>query len=189
MRSGKDREMIYNRILDFAKRTVKGVDEKNGPSDSITLANAFFDRAGAAAESPVQKATYRLERAKFDHQIRDYSSEVHLCQEILSDDAMRGAVLENDTTAATSAETAIDVACSLDHSVYADIEQLAQDAFKAAHATGDPQQLLAVATVYPNSKAAVEAREEAVHRFEADNQPDQSHHRAAADVCRQHRSQ
>lgn len=173
MRSGKERAMIFLKALDFADRSAKGADP-NTTARTIADTNAFFDRATAAADSPAEKATCRLDRAKFEHEIGDLAGEVKLCQDVLSDDAMRQAVLENDVSAADSAETAINVACSMDHSVYRDIEQRAQDALKSAMEAGDPQQLLMVATVYPNSKAAVNARQEAVQRFEAANQPDKA---------------
>jgi hypothetical protein len=171
MRSGSDRAMIYNRVLDFSRRIEKSVNKDDISTETVSLGNAFFDRAGAAAETPVQKAAYRLERAKFDHQCNDLAAEVHLCQEILSDDAMRGVMLDNDISASASAETAIGIACSLDRSVYTDIEQQADEALKNAHTAGDPQQLLLVASVYPNSKAATLARQEAVQRLEAANEP------------------
>ncbi len=173
MRSGKDRTMIFQDLLGFADRTVK-TSAGSGSSVSRDQAGAFFDRAAAAADSPLENATYRLDRAKFDHQNSDYAGEVKLCQEILSDDAMRSSVLDNDLPAGTAAETAIDVASSLDRSAYSAIEQQAQAAFTTAHTAGDPEQLLMVATIYPNSKAAGDARQEAVHRFEAANEPDKA---------------
>jgi outer membrane protein assembly factor BamB len=190
MHSGKDRAMIFASMLDFARRIDKNsartkssdtgdTDQSSASASGLTpenirLANQFLDRAAAAADSPAQQATYRLARAKFDHDIADYAGEVHLCQEILSDDAMRNALLANDVPAGSSAESAIEAASKIDPNAYADIEARAKDALKTAIAAGEPKQLLDVATVYPNSHAAGDAREEAVHRFEAGNEPEKA---------------
>jgi outer membrane protein assembly factor BamB len=177
MRPGRDRSMIFNAMLEFARRADSNVQvetDKDKKSQAIAEANAFFDRAAAAAESPVENATYRLVRGGFDHQQADYAGEVKLCQEILSDQAMRDAALPDDTNAGTAAEAAIDMAINQERSSYAPVETLAAAALKDARDTHDANQLLAVATVYPNAKAAVEARQEAVHLFEAENQPDKA---------------
>ena len=185
MRSGKDRSMIFNAMLDFARRVDKNAEADKDDSkkkEGIAQANQFFDRAAAAADSPLENATYRLARASFEQEQKDYAGEVKLCQEILSNDAMRNAALSDETNAGVAAEAAIDMAMGDDHSVYGPVEALAVSALADARRGDDPNQLLAVATVYPNSKAALEARQDAVHRFEAADQPEKSNRRASANV-------
>ncbi len=169
MRPGKDREAVFNIMLDFAGRS-----EKNKDADSMAWGNKFFDRAAAAADSPLQNAKYRLARAQFDHANHDYTAELDLCQQVLSDPGMRSAMVSDEQDGATAAETAIGVVIALNASVYEPIEQRATEALATARQANDADQLLAVATVYPNSKAASDARQDAVHRFEADNQPDKA---------------
>jgi outer membrane protein assembly factor BamB len=173
MRSGPGRERVFNTMLHYAEQSDKNKG-KDKDQDSIAWENKFYDRAKLAAETPVENARYRLARAQFDHLHEDYAGEVELCQEILSDDAMRSAMVADDTTAGSMAESTIDIAVDLHRNAYEPIEEKASEALTAARATDDPEQLLAVATVYPNSRAASDARSDAVHRFEADNQPEKA---------------
>jgi outer membrane protein assembly factor BamB/tetratricopeptide (TPR) repeat protein len=169
MHSGKDRLTIFLQSLDFARRAWNG---STSPSSSqVSSANAYFDRALLTADTPAEKATCRLDRAKFNAAISEYVNAVKLCQEILSDDAMRNATLDNDISAAEAAEAAIAEAIHKSPGAYADIDLQAMDALQKARAGGDAQQLLAVAAIYPNSKAAADARVEAANRFEAANEP------------------
>jgi outer membrane protein assembly factor BamB len=177
MRSGKDRSVIFNAMLDFARRADRNAEsdkDDDKKKEGIAQANQFFDRAAAAADSPLENATYRLARAAFDQEQKDYAGEVKLCQEVLTSESMRNAALSDDTNAAVAAEAAIDMAMDNDHTVYAPIEAQAAAALADARRGDDPNLLLAVATVYPNSKAAVDARQDAVHRFEAANEPQQA---------------
>jgi outer membrane protein assembly factor BamB len=173
MRSGKDRGMIFNAMLDFARRAEKNADVDK-KQESVAIANQFYDRAAVAADSPLDNATYRLARAAFEFGQKDYASDVKLCQEVLSDEAMRNAALSDDTNAGSSAEIAIDEVLKIDRSIYQPIEDQAAVSLKDARDSHDPNQLLAVATTYPNSKAAIDARQNAVGLFEADNKPDQA---------------
>ncbi len=173
MRSGRDRELIFNAMLDFARRADKNADP-NKLTEGVAFANEFYDRAAAAADSALDNANYRLARAAFDHEQKDFAGEVKLCQEVLANDDMRGSALSDDTNAGSAAEAAIDAALAIDASVYSDIETQAAAALKDARASHEADQLLSVATVYPNSKAAVDARQDAVHLYEANNQPEQA---------------
>jgi outer membrane protein assembly factor BamB len=158
MRSGKDRDLIFTTAMTFAR--------KDGQAQSKSAASSFFDRAGAAADSPAQKAAYRLARAQFDADQHDFAGAVKLCQEILSDEAMRTAEVSENTPGSAQAEAAIDEAIKADPSCYSAVEQAADQAFTTAKAANDPKQLLAVATVYPNAKAAGDARLAAAGLFE-----------------------
>jgi outer membrane protein assembly factor BamB len=169
LRSGKERQTIFLQSLGFARRAGHGSAKPS--SEQIASANAFFDRALLTADTPAEKASCRLDRAKFNDEIGEYTNEVKLCQEILSDDAMRAASLDNDISAADAAESTIADAMHKDAGAYTEIAQQAKDALQSALANGDPQQLLQVAAIYPNSKAAADARTEAANRFEAANQP------------------
>jgi hypothetical protein len=84
---------------------------------------------------------------------------------------MRRAVVNENGTAGDAAETAIGVVVDLDRSIYKPIETLAEAAKEKALAANDPEQLLAVGAIYPNSHAASEARQAAVDRFEAAHDP------------------
>jgi outer membrane protein assembly factor BamB len=169
LRTGQDRQTIFLQSLDFARRAGHGSAKPS--SEQISLANDFFDRALLTADTPAEKATCRLDRAKFNEDIGEYTNEVKLCQEILSDDAMRAASLDNDLSAADAAESTIADAIHKEPGAYASIDLQAKEALQKALTDGDAQQLLSVAAVYPNSKAAADARTEAANRFEAANQP------------------
>ena len=173
MRSGKGRSLLFATLLDFAHRSSKGSNADKS-ANTNALADQFYDRAGIVAESPVEQAAYRLARAKADHDAKRYADEVVLCQQILSNDAMRTAVLSDENTAGAAAEAAIATAINPDRSIYAAFEDAAGKALATARAGNNPDELLAVATLYPNSKAAIDARQTAVDRYEAANQPEKA---------------
>ncbi len=132
----------------------------------MIVTGALFDRAAAAADSPLQKATYRLTRAQHEHSVKNFPNEVRLCQEILSDESMRNAVISETSTAGAAAESAIDDVIRVEPSAYTGIEEAASDALAAARSANDPAKLLAVAAVFPNSTAAVHARSAAAELLE-----------------------
>ena len=171
MRSGKGREQVFTTMLDYASRTAERSKALNEGDENLDWQNKFYDRAAAAAESPLENAKYRLARAKFDHLHSDYATEVTLCQQILSDPAMRASMNSETQTSGAEAESRIDIAMGINHRVYAPIEEKAAAALGVARQTNQIDPLLEVAGEFPNSKAAVDAREDAVHRYEAENQP------------------
>ena len=173
MRPGKVRDRVFATMIKYADRTEQNKG-KGSDQEAAGWENKFYDRAFAAAQTPMQGAQYRLSRAAFDHIHADYAAEVQLCQEILSDDAMREAMLNDEQSGGTAAANAISLAVAIKPEVYQPIEQKAGVAYTAAREANNPEQLLAVATVYPNSHAAGDARLDAVHRFEAGNQPDKA---------------
>ncbi len=184
MRPGPARAGIYSAVLDFAKRATEnagsaaatqgsGIPSKSDPrhGDPAALAaytDALFERVTDAAYTPAERATARLERATFEHIRRGYVAEVNLCQEVLCDPEQRNAVWQDDLTGGQTAEAMIDVVKREQdkdpHPAYAAIEARAA----AAHdqAGDDPEKLLAMAYLYPNSDAAKAARTTAVVTFE-----------------------
>jgi tetratricopeptide (TPR) repeat protein len=159
MRPGAGRELIFGVAMDFAKHAGEAPAETTG-----TTADHLFDRANAAANSPVEKASYRLARAAYDQDRKNYSGAVSLCQEILSDEQMRAAN-------GTEAEAAIEAAKHADASCYAPVEEKATAALAAA-GQGDATRLMGVAIEFPNSKAATQARVLAADRFAAEGKYD-----------------
>ncbi|HSV15552.1 MAG TPA: PQQ-binding-like beta-propeller repeat protein, partial [Tepidisphaeraceae bacterium] len=169
MRPGKGRDLVFTTALSFAERAAKDPANETG---SVT--EKLYDRAAAAADSPLDQAVYRLSRARHLHDRKDYAGEVKLCQEVLSDDAMRAVSVNDNTTAGAEAEAAVNGAMLADRTAYAPIEQAAAAAVKAASAADDPSQMLAVARVYPNSRAAAEARQAAAKLLEAAKRYDEA---------------
>ncbi len=175
MRSGKDRTLIFTSVLDFARRAETGTEkDADRKKARVEFGDKLFDRAGAAADTPREKAIYRLTRARADHENHNYADEVKLCQEILSDPSLRPVVVAENSTAADAAEASIGIAIDIDRSVYRPIEKLAAEARDKAIAVNDAEMLLAVGITYPNSRAANDARQAAVDRFEASHQPDRA---------------
>jgi outer membrane protein assembly factor BamB len=176
MRPGKGRDLIFTTTLNFAERSAK---DPLGESSSVATTEKLYDRAAVAAYTPLQNAMLRLSRARFDHARKDFAGEVQLCQEILSDDAMRGVMVSENATAGDEAAMAIGAAKTADRAAYTAIEQQAEAALAAARDSNDPAKLLAVATVYPNSRAAAEASQAAAAAQEAAGD-----HLAAIDTLR-----
>ncbi len=152
MRPGTGREMIFSTAMDFAKHAGQGPSDQAGATT-----DRLFDRANAAADSPAEKASYRLARAAYEQDRKNYSGAVLLCQEILSDEQMRA-------VNGAEAEAAINAAIHADASCYAPVEQKAAAALAAA-GQANARQLMNVALEFPNSKAAAEARAVAADRF------------------------
>jgi outer membrane protein assembly factor BamB len=178
MRPGPGRTLIYSSVLEFALRTggfpAAGSTAKTQLSppklaSDVAFTDKLFDRVIDAACTPVERATARLKRAEFDHALERFSDEVALCQDVLSDPEQREAMVKEDSTGGHEAEIAIGVVIARDSAIYDAVEGKAEAA--RARAGDDPEKLLAVADQYPNSKAAVAARQSAVVTFEARNEP------------------
>ena len=173
MRVGAGRAMVFNVLLDFGRRLSQPV-AKDQPADpkTVELANALFDRAADAAAGPDQQVAYLLARARFEHAVtQGYGAEVELCQRVLADPALRAVNVTDEQTAAAAASSEIGSAIAVDRSAYAPVEARAVAALADARGRGDPGALMAVADVYPNSGAAVEARRAAVDRYQATGRP------------------
>ncbi len=178
MRPGPGRQLVFNALLDLARRSARGpVPDPKG----VDLATALFDRAADAADGPDQQVQYLLARARFDHDVTgDYPAEVALCQRVLSDAALRQVAVTDEQTAAAAATTAIALAIDRSRSSYAPVEAQAAAALADARTKADPDALLSVAEVYPNSAAAAAARQAAVDQFQASGRPAR-----AIDILRQ----
>jgi outer membrane protein assembly factor BamB/tetratricopeptide (TPR) repeat protein len=192
MRPGPGRQLVYTASLDFARHLAAdatgggepaGATPAGAPGElpaniaapgspapaatdataAATAADGLFDRAGGAADSPAEQSAYRLARAGFDRDRKDFADEVTLCQQVLADPAQR---------AAGGEEAAADIAAVLlvDPTAYAPVEKMAVSALDTAVATHDPAALAAVADIYPNAKAAVAAWEQAADLYEGRGQ-------------------
>ncbi len=187
MRPGPGRAMIFDALLDFGRRLTqpgaRAVTPDPSTSDPSTsdLAAAVFDRAADAADGPDQRVAYLLARARYaDAVTHDYRAEVDLCQRVLSDAALRPVAVTDEQTAAAAAAAAIAGAIGSDPSAYAAVEARATAALADVRSRGDPDALLLVAEVYPNSHAAPDARQAAVDLYQTAGQPNR-----AIDVLRQ----
>jgi hypothetical protein len=146
----------------------------------------MYDRAAAAAAQPQQQVHYRLSRARHAERSQDAAAAARLYQQILSDARMRPVPLLDQasgvsTQAAAVAEDAIRaLVARAGAAVYAPFEQQAAKDLEAAGAAANPEQLLAVAQAYPNSKVAPQALLAAADAYEAAGSP-----RPAVQVLRQ----
>ena len=167
MRPGPERDRAFARSLAFAERVAS---PREGAAD-LAKASALYDRAAAAASSPPQQVAYRLSRARFARQQRDFHQEVRLYQEILSNPAWRAVIVPADDAsgtvpAATLAENAIGERVKDAPASYRPFEQAAAEQLAIARQAKDPAQMLAVAQVYPNARVAPEAMLAAAEAFE-----------------------
>lgn len=161
MRPGSSRSMIFSTSLTFAQNA-----GRNAVTEISATAEKLFDFAATAADTPSEQASYRLAKGSYDHEQHHYAQEVQLCQQILTDPAMRAVSISEDTTAAQAAKAAIDGVIAVDRSAYAPIQEQALTAYHAADDKHDTAALLAVADVYPNSIAATDALEHAAASME-----------------------
>ncbi len=173
LRPGPSRERAFNDALGFAKRSA----EKNGNPQQI---DEFFDLAQAAAMTASQQVQYRLARANFDwtRPTRDAGAAIELYQEILGDPAFRAMAMPDPLTANPSQAGAIadkaiqKIMESPDGRLaYDKFEQLAAQKLRDAMAAGDPDQLLEVAKMYPDSKITSDALMSAAELYESRTNP------------------
>ena len=178
MRPGPGRRQVFTTLLDFTRRLTVPSDQAADPG-TVALAGQLFDRAADAADGPAERVAYLLARAQFAQDVtHDYAADVGLAQQVLADPALRPVAVTDERTAAAAAQTAIADAVKLDPAAYRPVEARAKAAL--ADAGHDPDALLAVAEVYPNSTAAGDARRTAVAQFESAGRPGR-----AIDVLRQ----
>ncbi len=158
MRPGTDRDRVFADALAFAQRLS---DPRNNSPARIAQANPMFDRAGAAAYTPQQQVSYRQSRADFAHAQHDFATELELYQEILSHPDWRKVIVNREgaspAPAWVVAERAVTDLVRSRRDLYAPYEKLAASAFAAALSAHDPEQLKAVAQVYPVAKVAPDA--------------------------------
>ena len=191
LRSGPSRQLLFETLLDFARRTAVAIgtaaaDPQAAQPDShastgLALANAIYDRAAAAADAPADRVTYLLARAKFDHDTAHAdAAAVALAQQVLGDAALRHVPITDELTAGAAAQAAITASVAVDAGAYAPVEARADAALADARTKDDPDVLLGVAEVYPNSRAAADARQGAVDLLQSHGQTAR-----AIDVLRQ----
>lgn len=175
---GDDRDRLFNSAVNFARKLM----EDASPSSSAAtrppaaVVDGFLDRAAVAASTPAQQVSYRVTRARWARSQRDDAGELQLLQEILSDPAYRAEpVAQADgsalpTTAAYYAQRAIGELIARNPRAYEPVEQRAQAELDRVIGSGDAEQLIAVAQVYPNSNVATRAMLAAAEAYEtADN--------------------
>jgi len=182
LRPGPLRDRAFLDALSFGKRLAKG-------PESARQAQRMFDLARAAANSVAQQVAYRIARAEHDwsEPDRDAGGAIALYQQILADPAWRAYPMPDaqGTTlgpAGAVAEKAIAeiLATPEGRQAYEKFEQAAADALRQAREAGDPDQLLNVARIFPDSRVAADAMQSAADSYESDGNP-----RMATQVLRQ----
>jgi outer membrane protein assembly factor BamB len=168
-RAGPSRERAFNDALSFARRSL----QKETPPRQI---ERFFDLAKAAAFSTAQQVSYRMARAGYDwsRPNRDAAAAIQLFQEILGDPSYRAIPMPDpqitaNTLAGTLAEKAIkEIQGTPDGYVaYKQFEQAAAQKLSDARAAADPDQLLEISKVYPDSSVAGAAMLAAAQCYES----------------------
>ncbi|HWE92613.1 MAG TPA: PQQ-binding-like beta-propeller repeat protein [Tepidisphaeraceae bacterium] len=176
IQSGAGRDRLLNDSLNFAENLAK--DSTDSRHELIAK---FYDRAAAAAGTPVQQVHYRLSRAKYDEGIKDPAGAVKLYQEILSDSQMRAVPQVDETSGApiqadAVAEKRIADLIKDQPSLYEPYQQAAAAALQEAQSAKEDAagKLLAVARTYPNSTLAGKAMVAAADAYEAAGNPRQA---------------
>jgi outer membrane protein assembly factor BamB len=176
-RPGPSRDRAFNDALSFAKRSLQAVGLrpplKETPPRQI---ERFFDLARAAATAATQQVSYRMARAGYDwsRPNRDAAAAIQLYQEILGDPSYRAIPMPDpqtagNTSAGTLAEKAIrEILGTPDgHEAYEQFERAAEQKLRDALAAGDPDQLLDISKVYPDSHVAGAAMMAAAQCYES----------------------
>ena len=173
LRPGPGREKAFTDALSFATRSAK----KGG---NLRQIDRFFDLAKAAAQSPSQQVGYRMARADYiwSRPNRDAGAAIELYQEILGDPDFRGIPMPDPLTAGSSqagavAEKAIRKILETSDGLvaYEKFEQAAAQKLHDAKNAGDPDALLDVAKIYPDSRITAEAMMSAAALFESRGKP------------------
>jgi hypothetical protein len=168
--------------MSFARRS----SQKEASPQQI---ERFFDLARAAAGSAVQQVSYRITRAAYDwsRPNRDATAAIQLYQEILGDPTYRAIPMPDpqsaaNTQAGTVAEKAIRAILGTPdgYVAYNQFELAAKQKLLDARAAADPERLLEVARVYPDSSVAEAAMMAAAECYESRGNP-----RMATQVLRQ----
>ncbi len=185
LRPGSVRDRAFLDALRFGERLAKRPEGSQSPQE----VERMFDLARAAASSVSQQVAYRMARADHDwsETNRDAGGAIALYQQILADPGLRVYPMPDPQTTASSpagtiAEKAIAkiLATPDGRQAYEKFELAATDALHQAREAGDPDQLLNVAKIYPDSRVAAEAMQSAADYYESDGNP-----RMATQVLRQ----
>jgi outer membrane protein assembly factor BamB len=173
LRIGASRDRAFNDSLGFAKRSA----QKGGDAQQI---ERFFDLAKAAANAANQQVSYRLARGQYEwtKANRDATSAIALYEEVLADPAYRAVQLADPiTNAPTQASTLADKSIEVIKGTpdgklaYDKFEQIALQKLHDAKLAADPDQLLDIAQVYPDSQVAGDAMLSAASLYESRGNP------------------
>ncbi len=177
MRDGPGRDRLFGDALMFAQRIAA-----NKRAAEVPLADAFFDRAAAAALTAPQQVSYRVARARYlearpsANKLADATVATRLCQEILQNPQMRMVNVANDGGSTSPAWQAAEkwIATLISRfgpAVYADFEKQASEMLAQLQAERKPDELMAIADRFPNAEAAPRALMAAAQSYEATRQP------------------
>lgn len=175
LQPGEARDRLFNSALNFARKLMgdAATAEPGAPGVAPGVVTGFLDRAGVAALTPSQQVSYRVIRARWARSQNDPPAELALLQELLADPALRvEPVAQADgggspTAAGYYAQRAINELIARHPKAYEPVEQQAQAEFDTVVGGGDPERLLGVAQVYPNSRVAGRALLAAAEAYEA----------------------
>lgn len=180
LQPGEARDRLFNSALNFARKLMGDSTAPAGAAAPVGAITGFLDRAGTAALSPSQQVSYRVVRARWARTQNDPVTELSLLQELLADPALRSEpVAQADgggspTAAGYYAQRAIAELIARHPKAYEPVEQQAQAEYDAVAGAGDPERLLAVAQVYPNSRVASRALLSAADAYESNGNPRQA---------------
>ncbi|HEX4795155.1 MAG TPA: PQQ-binding-like beta-propeller repeat protein [Humisphaera sp.] len=176
MQPGQSRTRVFTDALAFAQK-----QSTEAAGDGRARAAKLYDRAAAAAYTPMQQVQYRIARGKFAITTGHVNDAALLYQQILSDAAMRTVPMVDSNTgapaqAAALAESALAALIKAAPSVYGPIQAQADAALKSAQGPGADSagRLLEVARTYPNSTVASQAMLAAADAYEAAGNPRQA---------------
>ncbi len=184
MRAGPQRDGIFNTAMTFARKLgatkTAAVKSATKPSPMDDIVKALFERAAAAASTPMQQVTYRMARATDADQRDDPATEAALLQEILGAPELRGIIVSADARGPLSAGEAArqSLADMLRRpggvAAYAPFEREAAEQLEDAGNRSDPGRLIAIADAYPNSGSAGKSLMAAAELFEKEGHPRQA---------------
>jgi tetratricopeptide (TPR) repeat protein/outer membrane protein assembly factor BamB len=161
LQTGPARDRLFSHCMNFAQRLARGVKDKN--HENLGMVEGLYDRAAIAAGTPTQQVTYRMQRAQLENTVGDYPHAVKLYQEIISDPQLRGVPTLDEQTNVQSASGSIarkqidGILRARGNAPYAAFDQQASTALEKARAAGSPDELIGIASTYPNAKVAPQA--------------------------------
>ncbi|MGA3066947.1 MAG: PQQ-binding-like beta-propeller repeat protein [Tepidisphaeraceae bacterium] len=174
------RDRGFSDAMNFAARLIT----RSGDPGQIAR---LFDLANVAAQSPLERAQYRMARAQFELTQNGVAAALGLYQEILSDPALAGISLAGGSEDSGSPARLVvrDAIAKVlqtpeGQAAYEPFEQAAAAALARAQGAGEATKMQEVADVYPNSRCAAEAMRAAAAAYEIGG----DFHSAATEVRR-----
>lgn len=167
---GPMRDRLFESALGYATKLQQG----NANDEFV---NDLFDRASAAAASPVQQVRWRVAKAARLRAKGDPVAEIDLQQQILSRADWRSVPAAGKgvpSSAGAEAEAAVAELIRLNGPwIYGAYETEAADALAKANEVtpSDPDMLLKIVDAYPASKLCTDLLTTAAEKFEAARQP------------------